>query len=163
MSEKKVVVITGAAQGIGFAAVKKFLKEGWAVAATDIKKQELDEEVAKLVAEGHVGKKSGSGYYDWSTGARPVMDESRWTGTYDPDLFMFIEANEATKLFEEGVCSLKECDTAMQYGYNTGGPVEYIQKFEPEYVAGKLQEISDKYGYKIFAPTETIKSGAYKY
>ena len=118
---------------------------------------------AKLVAEGHVGKKSGSGYYDWSTGARPVMDESRWTGTYDPDLFMFIEANEATKLFEEGVCSLKECDTAMQYGYNTGGPVEYIQKFEPEYVAGKLQEISDKYGYKIFAPTETIKSGAYKY
>ncbi|PWJ56884.1 MULTISPECIES: SDR family NAD(P)-dependent oxidoreductase [unclassified Fibrobacter] len=53
MSEKKVVVITGAAQGIGLAGVKKFLKEGWAVAATDIKKKELDEEVAKLVAEGH--------------------------------------------------------------------------------------------------------------
>lgn len=53
MSEKKVVVITGAAQGIGFAGVKKFLKEGWAVAATDIKKVELDEQVAKLKAEGH--------------------------------------------------------------------------------------------------------------
>lgn len=53
MSEKKVVVITGAAQGIGLAGVKKFLKEGWAVAATDIKKKELDEEVAKLVAEGY--------------------------------------------------------------------------------------------------------------
>lgn len=53
MSEKKVVVITGAAQGIGLAGVKKFLKEGWAVAATDIKKQELDEQVEKLKAAGH--------------------------------------------------------------------------------------------------------------
>ncbi len=116
----------------------------------------------KLLAEHHYGKPTGSGYYVWPETGRPVLDESKWTGTYDPDLFYFIEANEATKLFEEGVCSLEECDTAMEYGYNTPGPIDYIQKFEPEYVAGKLQEISDKYGYKIFAPTETIKSGAYK-
>ena len=44
MSEKKVIVITGAAQGIGLAAVKKYVKEGWAVAATDIKKEQLDGE-----------------------------------------------------------------------------------------------------------------------
>ena len=118
---------------------------------------------AKLVSEGHYGKKTGSGYYSWDQPGRPVMDESRWTGTYDPDLFYFIEANEATKLLEEGVCSLQDCDTAMQFGYNTPGPVAYIQKFEPEYVAEKLQAISDKYGYQIFAPTETIKSGNYKY
>ncbi len=116
----------------------------------------------KLLAEHHYGKPTGSGYYVWPETGRPVLDESKWTGTYDPDLFYFIEANEATKLFEEGVCSLEECDTAMEYGYNTPGPIDYIQKYEPEYVAGKLQEISDKYGYKIFAPTETIKSGAYK-
>lgn len=52
MSEKKVAVITGAAQGIGLAGVKKFLREGWAVAATDIRKAELDKEVEKLVKEG---------------------------------------------------------------------------------------------------------------
>lgn len=52
-NEKKVVLITGAAQGIGFATVKKFLKEGWAVAATDIKKKELDEHVKALTAEGY--------------------------------------------------------------------------------------------------------------
>ena len=52
MSERKVVVITGAAQGIGLAAVKKFLKEGWAVAATDIKKKELDKEVEALSEKG---------------------------------------------------------------------------------------------------------------
>lgn len=115
-----------------------------------------------LLEKGLVGKKTGQGYYTWDQPGRPKLDESKWTGTYDPDIFYFIEANEATKLFEEGVCSLEECDTAMQYGYNTAGPIEYIKKFEPEYVAGKLQEISDKYGYKIFAPTETIRSGAYR-
>ena len=60
------------------------------------------------------------------------------------------------------MCTLEECDTAMVYGYNTQGPIDYIQKFEPAYVAEKLQAISDKYGYQIFKPTETIISGEYK-
>ena len=50
----------------------------------------------------------------------------------------------------------------MEYGYNTAGPVAYIQKFEPAYVAGKLQEIADKFGKEIFKPTQTIISGAYR-
>lgn len=53
MSTKKVVIITGAAQGIGLATVEKFLNEGWAVAATDVKKSELDVEVNRLKAEGY--------------------------------------------------------------------------------------------------------------
>lgn len=53
VTEKKVALITGAAQGIGLAGVKKFLKEGWAVAATDIKKKELDDEVEKLKTQGY--------------------------------------------------------------------------------------------------------------
>lgn len=114
-----------------------------------------------ILAQGHAGKKTGKGYYDWSGPGRPVMDESRWTGTYDPDIFYFIEANEATKLVEEGVCTLDDCDNAMEYGYNTTGPVKYIRNFKPEYVASKLEEISRKYGYRIFAPTEMIKTGSY--
>lgn len=109
-----------------------------------------------------LGKKNGKGFYDWPEAGRPVLDESKHTGKYDPDIPFFIQANEACKLFEDGVCSLEDCDAAMQYGYNTQGPVDYIQKFEPEYVASKLEEISKKYSCKIFAPTETIKSGKYK-
>lgn len=52
MSEKKVIIITGAAQGIGLATVEKFVKEGWSVAATDVKKAELDIEVSRLKKEG---------------------------------------------------------------------------------------------------------------
>lgn len=120
-------------------------------------------EAAKaLLAAGHYGSKSKQGYYTWPEKGRPQLDESKWTGKYDPDIPFFIQANEATKLAEAGVCTLEECDTAMVYGYNTQGPIDYIQKFEPAYIAEKLQAISDKYGYKIFKPTETIVSGKYK-
>ena len=70
---------------------------------------------------------------------------------------------EACKLYEDGVCSLEECDLAMEFGYNTQGPVKFIQDFEPDYIAQKLTEIAEKYGYSIFRPTETIKSGNYKF
>lgn len=119
-------------------------------------------EAAKaLLAAKTFGAKSGQGYYTWPAKGRPVIDESKWTGKYDTDIPFFIQANEATKLYEAGVCSLEECDIAMEYGYNTAGPVAYIKKFEPAYVAAKLQEVSDKFGKEIFKPTETIKSGAY--
>lgn len=116
----------------------------------------------QLLAAKHFGRKSGQGYYMWPAKGRPVIDESKYTGKYDTDIPFFIQANEATKLYEAGVCSLEECDIAMEYGYNTAGPIRYIQKYDPAYVAGKLQEISKKFGYKIFAPTETIRTGAYK-
>lgn len=117
---------------------------------------------AKALLEAkHFGAKSGQGYYTWPEKGRPVIDESKWTGKYDPNIPFFIQANEATKLYEDGVCSLEECDIAMEYGYNTAGPVAYIKQFEPAYVATKLQEVADKFGYEIFKPTQTIVSGAY--
>lgn len=115
-----------------------------------------------LLSARHFGRKSGQGYYTWPDKGRPQLDESKFTGRYDTDIPFFIQANEATKLYEDGVCSLEECDTAMVYGYNIQGPVDYIQKFEPAYVAQKLQEISDKFGYEIFKPTQTIISGGYR-
>ena len=45
-----------------------------------------------------------------------MIDESLYTGKYNPDIPNFIQANEACKLLEEGVCSLEECDTAMELG-----------------------------------------------
>lgn len=58
-----------------------------------------------------------------------MIDESLYTGKYNPDIPNFIQANEACKLLEEGVCSLEECDTAMELGYNMEGPIHYIQRF----------------------------------
>ena len=114
-------------------------------------------------ARGAYGKKTGSGYYDWTDGKRPVLDESKWTGTYRPELVFFIEANEATKLLEEGVCTLKECDTAMLLGYSSVAPVAAIQEYEPAYVAAELNRLAEHFGKEVFRPTQTIINGGYKF
>lgn len=114
-------------------------------------------------ARGAYGKKTGSGYYDWADGKRPVLDESKWTGKYKPELVFFIEANEATKLVEEGVCTLQECDTAMLLGYSSAAPVAAIQEYEPAYVAAELNKIADRFGKEVFRPTQTIIDGGYKF
>ena len=104
---------------------------------------------------------SGQGYYAWPEKGRPVINERYYTGKYDPDIPFFIQANEACKLVEEGVCSFQECDDAMVYGYHTQGPIDYIRRFETAYVADKLRAILEKYGNTIFAPAQTLVTGAY--
>ena len=81
-----------------------------------------------------------------------MIDESLYTGKYNPDIPNFIQANEACKLLEEGVCSLEECDTAMELGYNMEGPIPYIQRFEPQQIADALNAVADRFGKEIFRP-----------
>lgn len=119
------------------------------------------EAAKKLLAEKHLGKKSGRGYYVWPEAGRPVLDERLYTGKYDPNIPNFIQANEACKLFEEGVCSLEECDTAIELGYNMRGPIAYIQDFSPETVAAALNKVAAHFSKDIFLPTATIVSGKY--
>jgi 3-oxoacyl-[acyl-carrier protein] reductase len=52
--EGKVAIITGGAQGIGFATVEKFLHEGAAVALCDVRKEGVDRAVEALSAHGTV-------------------------------------------------------------------------------------------------------------
>lgn len=117
--------------------------------------------VKNLVAQGKYGKKTGEGFYVWVDGKRPTVSPEASTGKYDPRLPYFIEANEACKLYEDGICSLEDCDKAMQYGFNTPGPVEQIQAYAPEEIARVLNETADHLGKEIFRPTQTIISGGY--
>ena len=94
-------------------------------------------------------------YYTWPEKGRPVIDESLYTGKYNPDIPNFIQANEACKLLEEG-------DTAMELGYNMEGPIHYIQRFEPQQIADALNAVADHFGKEIFRPVATITTGAYK-
>lgn len=117
----------------------------------------------KLMAENKLGKKTGQGYYLWPETGRPAIDSAWYTGRYDPDIPNFIQANEACKLYEEGVCTLEECDTAIELGYNMEGPIRYIQRFTPEQVSAALQRVADHFGKEIFRPTQTIVAGAYRH
>ena len=52
--EGKVAIVTGGAQGIGFATARKFLDEGAAVAVCDVRKEAVDQAVAALSDRGPV-------------------------------------------------------------------------------------------------------------
>jgi enoyl-CoA hydratase/3-hydroxyacyl-CoA dehydrogenase len=116
----------------------------------------------ELLSKKELGKKTGKGYYIWPQKGRPEIDQTKYTGRYNPDIPNIIQANEACKLYEEGVCTLEECDTAMVLGYNMQGPIDYIQKFEPEELTSILENLSKRYQKEIFRPTATIANGAYK-
>jgi len=49
----KVALITGAARGIGLAASRRFLAEGWHVAMLDVERETLANSIAALAAPGH--------------------------------------------------------------------------------------------------------------
>ena len=115
----------------------------------------------KLLARGKFGKKTGEGFYLWPEAGRPFIDPNASTGKYDFRIPYFIEANEACKLFEEGVCELEDCDKAMMYGYNTPGPISFIRQYGPEEVTKTLKKVADHFEKEIFQPVDLIISGAY--
>lgn len=118
--------------------------------------------IRKLVEAGNYGMKTGRGLYDWSKG-RPDIDISKASDKVDPFAMILIQANEACKLVDDGVCTFEDADRAMKFGYNAPvGPIEAIQNFEPGVLAEKLNLLADKYGREIFRPAESILSGAYK-
>ena len=118
--------------------------------------------ICDMVKEGNYGKKSGKGFYVWPEKGIPILDESRYSGSFDPAIPYILEANEACRLVEQGICSLEDCDKAMLYGYNTPGPISIIRDIPPKTVTEKLEALAQKYGKKSFMPCDMIRQGKYR-
>lgn len=112
-----------------------------------------------LVAQGRLGKKTGKGIYDWSAG-RPAIDVSSPTSEYDPTHMIALQANEATKLLEEGVVTdPKDIDTAIANGGGGIGPFTLAKSIGYPTLVAKCTELADKFGIEIFRPTRTLQEG----
>ncbi len=113
-----------------------------------------------LVTKGYLGRKTGRGFYDWTTG-RPKINLNKKAGILNPELTMAIMLNEGCKLLEENIVSgYKIIDDVMLAGTSMPGPFgpgkrnyEKWSKMLEDFV-----EISDK---KYLKPCDLMKSGGF--
>jgi len=119
--------------------------------------------IESFLTTGNLGKKTGKGIYDWSQG-RPMIDLAKATKEYDLNHMVALQANEATKLLEEGVADdPKEIDLAMTNGGGSPfGPFALAQSIGYPVLNVRLEELYGKFKLDIFKATEMMKKGEIK-
>lgn len=116
--------------------------------------------MSEYIKSGNLGKKTGKGFYDWSQG-RPAIDLSKATKEYDINHLIALQANEATKLIEEGVCTdPAQIDLAMANGGGSPfGPFALAKGIGYDVLNAKLEDLYNKFRLEIFKPTKLMKEG----
>lgn len=117
--------------------------------------------LAKTVAEGKLGKKTGKGIFDWPGGARPAIDLSKADPNFDVMDIICLQVNEGTKLLQEGVTDkVAEIDKAMVNGGGSPfGPFALAKGMGWAKVAERCEAVSKKLNISWFMPTEMLKKG----
>jgi len=142
----------------------------------------------RLVAEGHLGRKSGRGFYEYDDSGRPVQPSGapsaqhaskRRTGTseeptLDVDALRKIDpaapqilprlitqiANEAAFALEEQVASPDDIDTAMRLGFNWPlGPLEFADLIGAPSAVETLERLMREQG-PAYAPAPLLRTAA---
>jgi enoyl-CoA hydratase/3-hydroxyacyl-CoA dehydrogenase len=114
---------------------------------------------ARMVAANQLGKKTGKGIYDWSTGKANIPKAPPTDKLSVLDIFS-IEINEAVKLIEEGVARPEDIEKGFCLGMGRPfGPISVAKGLSNSEVKSKLEELAEKFECKIFAPTKSILEG----
>lgn len=114
---------------------------------------------ARMVAAKQLGKKTGKGFYDWTTGKASIPEASPTDKVSVMDLFS-IEINEAVKLIEEGVARPEDIEKGVCLGMGRPfGPISVAKGLSNSEVKSKLEELALKFECKVFAPTKSILEG----
>ena len=116
-----------------------------------------DTDVAELVDKGHVGRKSGQGFYRWEDG-KAVKPPSDGRGVPDDiqDRLILPMVNEAVACLAEGVVAEPDLlDAGVIFGTGfapfRGGPLNYARERGVDAVVAALRQLEERYGER-FAP-----------
>jgi 3-hydroxybutyryl-CoA dehydrogenase len=116
----------------------------------------------RLVAAGHLGRKTKRGYYDYRDGAAapaPVKDSAAGAAIVDRIRAMLI--NEAVDALRLGVATAADLDTAMVAGVNyPQGLLAWCDQLGAGAVLQTLETLHAEYGEERYRPSPLLRRAA---
>ena len=114
---------------------------------------------ARMAKAGQLGKKTGKGFYDWSSGRADIPKTEPTDKVSIMDIFA-LEINESVKLLEEGVATPEDIERGVVLGMNRPfGPITVAKDLSNAEVKSKLEELASKFDCAVFAPAKAIAEG----
>ena len=120
---------------------------------------EIPERLRHLVEKGHTGKKSGQGFYDWSSGTPdPKTDDDAARLEALTDRLILPTCDACVECLRKGVARDADAiDAAMIFGTGfapfRGGPLHYARDRGTDKIRARLEELADTLGPR-FRPDE---------
>jgi 3-hydroxybutyryl-CoA dehydrogenase len=116
---------------------------------------------AKMVASGRLGRKSGRGYYDYSSGRHEPSDEIDLSSETRVDIrerILCQLVNEAAFSLGKGIGSAEDIDTAMRLGFNwPRGPLAWGDEIGPERVLSALDRLRSETGEERYRSAPLLR------
>jgi len=114
-----------------------------------------DTDIADMVGNGHLGRKSGQGYYRWEDGkaVKPASDGANVPDDIE-DRLMLPMVNEAVACLSEGVVADADLlDAGVIFGTGfapfRGGPLNYARERGVESVVAALRGLESRHGERF--------------